>query len=102
MSLVNKTKTALDESRMLMLGAQILLGFQVQAPFQNAYADLTTAEKRLELGVLALIVGIVGLLVMPSSFHRIAHDVEARSNEQNRPKSDIRSCAGSWRKLALS
>jgi len=77
MSLVNKTKTALDESRMLMLGAQILLGFQLQAPFQNAFAVLSTIEKWLELGVLALIVGVVALLVMPSSFHRIAHDGEA-------------------------
>jgi hypothetical protein len=79
MSLVDKTKTALDESRMLMLGAQILLGFQFQAPFQNAFSLLSPAEEKLELGVLALIICIVGLLITPSSYHRIAGAGEASS-----------------------
>ncbi|MGO4741433.1 DUF6328 family protein [Bosea sp. 2KB_26] len=76
-SLVAKTKTALDESRMLMLGAQILLGFQFHAPFQNAFSSLSPVEKALELGVLALIIGIIGLLIMPSSYHRITLAGEA-------------------------
>lgn len=77
MNLVDKTKTALDESRMLMLGAQILLGFQFQAPFQNAFSALSLPEKALELVVLALILAIVGLLIMPSSYHRIVLAGEA-------------------------
>jgi hypothetical protein len=77
MSLIDKTKTALDESRMLMLGAQVLLGFQFQAPFQNAFSSLSSVEKALELGVLAVVVGVVGLLIMPSCFHRIAQSGEA-------------------------
>ncbi|TCR68229.1 DUF6328 family protein [Bosea sp. BK604] len=77
MSLVNKTKTALDESRMLMLGAQVLLGFQFQAPFQNAFSGLSSLEKTLELVVLAIILGVVGLLITPSSYHRIALAGEA-------------------------
>jgi hypothetical protein len=77
MSLANKTKTALDESRMLMLGTQILLGFQFQAPFQNAFPKLSEAEKLVEIVVLGLIILVVALLVMPSAHHRIVEDGEA-------------------------
>lgn len=83
MSLVDKTKTALDESRMLMLGAQILLGFQFQAPFQNAFSQLSSGEKIVELVVLCLIVVVVGMLVTPSARHRIVDDGEA-SQQINR------------------
>jgi len=77
MSLTGKTKTALDESRMLMLGAQILLGFQFQAPFQNAFSKLSQGEKLTVLIVLCLIIVVVGLLVTPSARHRIVDDGEA-------------------------
>jgi hypothetical protein len=77
MSLANKTKTALDEARMLMLGAQILLGFQFQAPFQNAFSKLSQSEKLVEMAVLGLIILVVALLVAPSAHHRIVEDGEA-------------------------
>jgi hypothetical protein len=54
MSLAENTKTALDESRTLTLGGQILLGFQLQAPFQNAFASLTPREKTIEVAVLCV------------------------------------------------
>ena len=34
MQLERKLKTALDESRLLILGAQVLFGFQFQSVFQ--------------------------------------------------------------------
>ncbi len=71
MSLIEKTKTALDESRMLMLGAQILLGFQFQAPFQDAFESLGTHEKTIEVTVLCIMVLVIGLLIAPSARHRI-------------------------------
>jgi hypothetical protein len=77
MSLAEKTKTALDESRMLMLGAQVLLGFQLQAPFQNAFETLTIHEKVVEIGVLCIMVLVIGLLVAPSARHRIVEEGEA-------------------------
>jgi hypothetical protein len=77
MSLAKKTKTALDESRMLMLGAQILLGFQMQAPFQNAFSALTASEKIIEVVVLALMVVVIGLLIAPSARHRIVENGNA-------------------------
>ncbi len=40
MQLSQKVKTALDEARMLILGVQILLGFQLRGAFSEAYPDL--------------------------------------------------------------
>lgn len=77
MSLTEKTKTALDESRMLMLGAQILLGFQLHAPFQDAFEALTVHEKTVEVGVLCIMVLVIGLLVTPCARHRIVEEGEA-------------------------
>lgn len=77
MALADRTKTALDESRMLMLGAQILLGFQFQAPFQDGFPAISSGEKTTEVAVLGLIILVVGLLITPSAHHRIAEDGEA-------------------------
>ncbi|OWV97147.1 DUF6328 family protein [Rhizobium sp. R693] len=79
MSLTDKTKTALDELRMLILGAQILLGFQFQAPFQDAFSSLSFLEKGIEVIVLCLMVMIIGLLITPSARHRIVERGEATS-----------------------
>jgi len=70
----DRTKTALDESRMLMIGAQILLGFQFQAPFQDAFAQLSKFEKSLEAAVVLLMIVVIGLIIAPSARHRIVYD----------------------------
>ena len=35
-----KLKTALDESRLLILGAQVLFGFAFQAAFQDLFSEI--------------------------------------------------------------
>ena len=40
MELSKKVKVALDETRMLILGAQILLGFQFRGVFSDGYDQL--------------------------------------------------------------
>jgi hypothetical protein len=45
MAIENRLKTALDESRLLILGAQVLFGFQFEAAFQELYPDIP-AESR--------------------------------------------------------
>ncbi|PST22566.1 hypothetical protein C7U61_04630 [Rhizobium sp. JAB6] len=77
MSLADKTKTALDELRMLMLGAQILLGFQFHAPFQETFTELSFLEKVVEVIVLCIMVLIIALLITPSAHHRIVGRGEA-------------------------
>ena len=48
MSLSAKVKTSLDETRTLMLGAQILLGFQFHAAFQQRFDDLLPKAKAMD------------------------------------------------------
>ena len=42
MELSKKVKIALDETRMLILGAQILLGFQFRGAFSDGFDQLPT------------------------------------------------------------
>lgn len=65
---------------MLMLGAQVLLGFQFQAPFQDAFGQLSQTEKTLELLILVLMIVVIGLLIAPSARHRIVHDGRASTS----------------------
>jgi hypothetical protein len=58
-----KVKTALNETRLLILGVQVLLGFEFQCFFQDGFADLPTASKHLSLAGLFLVIIAIGLLV---------------------------------------
>ena len=74
MEIAEKIKTALDETRMLILGAQVLLGFQLRGVFSDGYDQLSTHGRYLDgLGLgLGLMVCVVGLLLIaPGPYHRI-------------------------------
>ena len=71
MPLSSKVKTALDETRTLMLGAQILLGFQFHGAFQERFDALAPQAKMIDAIALLLMLSSVGLLIAPSAFHRI-------------------------------
>ena len=71
MPLSSKVKTALDETRTLMLGAQILLGFQFHGAFQERFDALAPQAKMIDAIALLLMLSSVGLLITPSAFHRI-------------------------------
>jgi hypothetical protein len=45
MSLSTKVKTALDETRLLMLGAQVLFGFELNGVFQEEFATQSAASR---------------------------------------------------------
>jgi hypothetical protein len=49
MELLKKVKLALDETRMLILGAQILLGFQFRGVFSDGYDQLPTEARYLNV-----------------------------------------------------
>src|SRR3954451_20285559 len=66
-----KVKTGLDETRLLILGGQVLLGFQYQAFFQDGFSELPAASQYLCLAGLALVLAAVTLLVIPSMEHRL-------------------------------
>lgn len=71
MNLDRKVKTALNETRLLILGAQVLLGFQFQAFFQDGFSELSAASQHFCLVGLMLVLLSVTLLVMPSMQHRL-------------------------------
>jgi hypothetical protein len=48
MDLDGKLKIALDESRLLILGAQVLFGFLFQAVFQDLFRDVPPASQALQ------------------------------------------------------
>jgi Family of unknown function (DUF6328) len=72
MALERKLKTALDETRLLILGAQVLFGFQFNGAFQELFAQLTPGARALQFVALLMIMTTVGLLIAPSMRHRIA------------------------------
>ena len=51
MELSKKVKVALDETRMLILGAQILLGFQFRGVFGDGYDQLPADSRYLSIGI---------------------------------------------------
>ena len=77
MELSKKVKVALDETRMLILGAQILLGFQFRGVFGDGYDQLPADPRYLSGVALGLMICVVGLLITPGPYHRM---VEAGSD----------------------
>src|SRR5207244_8158524 len=71
MELSKKVKTALDETRMLILGAQILLGFEFRAAFSDGFDQLAAHSRHLEALALMLMVTSVALMITPGPYHRI-------------------------------
>src|SRR5689334_15023833 len=74
MALSGKVKTALDETRTLILGSQILLGFQCQSAFRGRFNALPPVDKFMSAAAFALMLIAICLLIAPSAFHRIAED----------------------------
>jgi Family of unknown function (DUF6328) len=79
-ALENKVENALNETRMLILGAQVLLGFEFQSTFQPGYDRLPTPIQDLKVVGLMLMLLAVGLLLAPGAFHQIVE----RGNDSTR------------------
>jgi hypothetical protein len=80
MSLPKKVKTALDETRLLILGAQVLFGFQLNGAFQEGFADLPQSSKLMTSLGQTLMVLSIALLIAPSMQHRLVE----RGEDSNR------------------
>jgi magnesium-transporting ATPase (P-type) len=66
-----RIKTALDETRLLLLGSQVLFGFLLESVFQNAFETLSRFSQYLVCAALSLMVLSLGCLIAPSMQHRI-------------------------------
>jgi len=69
-----KVTNALNETRMLILGAQILLGFQLNAVFQPRFERLAGYARWLDLAGLALMSVAAACLIAPAPFHRLTEN----------------------------
>src|SRR5258708_33773522 len=67
----SRIKAALDETRLLILGSQVLFGFLLESVFQNGFEMLSPCSQNLAGGALALMVLSIGCLIAPSMQHRI-------------------------------
>src|SRR5258708_29477263 len=66
-----KLKIALDETRMLIMGVQILIGFQLQAILQESFATLPSSSRICTAVALILLVCTGRLLIAPAAHHRL-------------------------------
>jgi hypothetical protein len=73
-----RLKTALDESRLLILGAQVLFGFQFEAAFQELFSGIPATSRYVHCAGLLLLLISIGLLIAPSLFHQIIFAGESR------------------------
>jgi hypothetical protein len=71
MALKDKVKTALDETRLLILGSQILFGFQLNGMFQDAFEQISPLGRGLNACGYFLMAMTMGLLIAPSMQHRL-------------------------------
>ena len=71
MKLDAKLKTALNENRLLILGTQVLFGFQFNAIFQEQFEQLPPQARILECSGLTLLMLSIAFLIAPSMEHRI-------------------------------
>ena len=69
--LKEKVKTGLDEARILVLGAQVLTGFQLRAVFETGFEKLPRASQYMLLGSLALLLVALALIMSPGAYHRL-------------------------------
>jgi Family of unknown function (DUF6328) len=69
--LKDKIQDALDESRMLVLGAEILIGFEFTAVFQDAFEKLPGRLRTADIAALSLMLFVLTLLLAPCAFHRL-------------------------------
>lgn len=66
-----KIKQSLDEARILVLVAQVLIGFEFSSVFESRFATLPEPLQYLKLGALTVMMVALGLLITPSAYHRI-------------------------------
>jgi Family of unknown function (DUF6328) len=74
-----RIKTALDETRLLILGSQVLFGFLFESVFQNGFETIPLTSQYLACAALALMVLSIGCLIAPSMQHRIVEAGQSSS-----------------------
>ncbi len=74
--LKNKLRNTLDEGRILILVAQVLLGFQFRSVFEPGFEQMSRHSQDFELIGLSVMLLAIGLLIWPATYHQIVEDGE--------------------------
>ena len=74
--LKDKVQNALDEARMLILGCEVLLGFQYRTAFEEGFDRLSRSAKYIDLAGLLLLLIVLALLISPGAYHRLVTEGE--------------------------
>ena len=69
--LKNRIRNALNETRILVLVAQVIIGFEFQSVFQHGFDALPAPTRTLRAVGLGLLLVSLALLLAPASFHRM-------------------------------
>lgn len=72
----DKVENALNEARMLVLGAQVLVGFQLRSTFEPGFDQLPLPSQLLKLAGLGLMLVAVALIISPAAYHRLVEQGE--------------------------
>jgi hypothetical protein len=75
-SLGDRLENALNESRMLLLGGQVLLGFSYRIVFEPRFQALPFAGQVSVVAALVVTTAAAGWLIWPAPFHRLAEHGE--------------------------
>lgn len=75
-SLKDKIENALNESRTLILGVEVLLGFEYDAYFQGSFDKLPSFARNLRVASLCIMLVALGLLMLPAAYHRVVSEGE--------------------------
>ena len=75
-SLDEKIKTALIECRMVLPGAQALLGFELVTMLEQGFSELPSIERIIHIAALLSIALATMTLMAPAAFHRLAEHGE--------------------------
>jgi hypothetical protein len=70
--LSRKIQDALDEGRILILGTQVLLGFELRSFLEPGFEELPEWARSLKLVALCVMTSTFALLVLPGAAHRIS------------------------------
>jgi hypothetical protein len=81
-AVAQQVKNALDEARLMILVVQVLLGFQMRAPFEPGFAHLSHASRGLEIGGLTLLLAAFVCFIAPAPFSEVAFAGETSTEVQ--------------------
>jgi uncharacterized protein DUF6328 len=76
MDLSRKVKIALGETRILILGSQILMGFEFQSVFSQAFDKFPSMLQHMDGLALVMMMIVIALLIAPTIHHRVVEGGE--------------------------